>query len=131
MRAAELATKWQISKIYWNAMPKSILANSIEAMKEVGSNFFGAESVDDLPFAKADELVTAVVDANDYVDAKMAAMKAHATQIELDGPFFALSNHLGLQVWGNEYYSLVKGEASAPINSDGRETNLFAGIALS
>lgn len=131
MRAAELASEWQISKIYWNAMPRSILANSIEAMKEIGSDFFGAESADDLPFAKADELVTAVVDANEYVDAKMAAMKAHATQIELDGPFFALSNHLGLQVWGNEYYSLVKGEAAAPFNSDGRETNLFAGIALS
>jgi N-acetyl-1-D-myo-inositol-2-amino-2-deoxy-alpha-D-glucopyranoside deacetylase len=130
MRAAELATDWQISKIYWNAMPKSVLANGIAAMKEVGSDFFGAESVDDLPFAKADELVTAVVDANSFVDAKMAAMRAHATQIELDGPFFALSNHLGLQVWGNEFYSLVKGEAHEPFNSDGRETNLFAGINL-
>jgi N-acetyl-1-D-myo-inositol-2-amino-2-deoxy-alpha-D-glucopyranoside deacetylase len=130
MRAAELATEWQISKIYWNATPKSVLANGIAAMKEVGSSFFGAESVDDLPFAKADELVTAAVDANEYVDAKMAAMKAHATQIELDGPFFALSNQLGLQVWGHEYYSLVKGDAHEPFNSDGRETDLFAGIVL-
>lgn len=131
MRATELATDWQVSKIYWNAMPKSVLANGIAAMKEAGSNFFGAENVDDLPFAKADELVTAVVDANEYVAAKMAAMKAHATQIELDGPFFALSNHLGLQVWGYEYYSLVKGTAHEPFNSDGRETDLFAGINLS
>ncbi len=130
MRAAELATEWEISKIYWNATPKSVLANGIAAMKEVGSSFFGAESVDDLPFAKADELVTAAVDANDYVDAKMAAMAAHATQIELDGPFFALSNQLGLQVWGHEYYSLVKGVAHEPLNSDGRETDLFAGIVL-
>jgi N-acetyl-1-D-myo-inositol-2-amino-2-deoxy-alpha-D-glucopyranoside deacetylase len=130
MRAAELATDWQISKIYWNAMPKSVLANGIAAMKEVGSTFFGAESVDDLPFAKADELVTAVVDANDYVDAKMAAMAAHATQIELDGPFFALSNQLGLQVWGHEFFSLVKGNPSEPLNGDGREIDLFAGIAL-
>jgi N-acetyl-1-D-myo-inositol-2-amino-2-deoxy-alpha-D-glucopyranoside deacetylase len=99
-------------------------------MKEVGSTFFGAESVDDLPFAKADELVTAVVDANDYVDAKMAAMAAHATQIELDGPFFALSNQLGLQVWGHEFYSLAQGNPSEPFNGDGRETDLFAGIVL-
>ena len=130
MRAAELATDWKISKIYWNAMPKSVLANGIAAMKEVGSSFFGAESVDDLPFAKADELVTAVVDANEYVEPKMAAMKAHATQIELDGPFFALSNQLGLQVWGNEYYSLVQGKSHSPFNSDGRETDLFAGVDL-
>lgn len=130
MRASELAADWKISKIYWNAMPKSVLANGIAAMKEVGSSFFGAESVDDLPFAKADELVTAVVDANEYVEPKMAAMKAHATQIELDGPFFALSNQLGLQVWGNEYYSLVQGKSHSPFNSDGRETDLFAGVDL-
>ena len=70
------------------------------------------------------------IDANEYVDAKMAAMAAHATQIELDGPFFALSNQLGLQVWGHEFYSLVKGVAHEPFNSDGRETDLFAGIVL-
>jgi len=57
-------------------------------------------------------------------------MAAHATQIELDGPFFALSNQLGLQVWGHEYYTLVKGDAHEPFNSDGRETDLFAGIVL-
>jgi len=130
MRAAELSNGWQISKIYWNATPKSVLAEGIAAMKEVGSDFFGVENVDDLPFAKADELVTAVVDANEYVEAKMAAMRAHATQIELDGPFFALSNQLGLQVWGNEFYSLVKGDAHEPFNSDGRETDLFAGVNL-
>jgi N-acetyl-1-D-myo-inositol-2-amino-2-deoxy-alpha-D-glucopyranoside deacetylase len=130
MRAAELSNGWQISKIYWNATPKSVLAEGIAAMKEVGSDFFGVENVDDLPFAKADELVTAVVDANEYVEAKMAAMRAHATQIELDGPFFALSNQLGLQVWGNEFYSLVRGDAHEPFNNDGRETDLFAGVNL-
>jgi N-acetyl-1-D-myo-inositol-2-amino-2-deoxy-alpha-D-glucopyranoside deacetylase len=57
-------------------------------------------------------------------------MAAHATQIELDGRFFALSNQLGLQVWGHEYYSLVKGDAHEPFNADGRETDLFAGIVL-
>jgi N-acetyl-1-D-myo-inositol-2-amino-2-deoxy-alpha-D-glucopyranoside deacetylase len=91
MRASELA-KWKISKIYWNAMPKSVLAEGIAKMKEIGSDFFGAESVDDLPFAKDDSLVTAMIDGTKYVDLKMKAMAAHATQIELDGPFFALSN---------------------------------------
>ena len=58
----------------------------------------------------------------------MAAMKAHETQITLDGPFFALSNNLGLQVWGQEFYSLVQGEAHEPFDEQGRETNLFAGV---
>lgn len=130
MRAAELADEWNIEKIYWNAIPKSLIAKGIEEMKKTGSNFFGAESVDDLPFAKDDALVTAAVDASEFVDCKMAAMKAHETQIALDGPFFALSNNLGNQFWGQEFYSLVKGAAAAPFDSNGRETNLFAGVTL-
>ena len=129
MRASE-KSKWQIQKIYWNTMPKSVLAESMAKMKELGSDFFGADNVDDLPFAKEDSFVTTLIDGNSYVDAKMAAMKAHHTQISLDGPFFALSNNLGLQVWGHEYYTLVKGEKSAPFDVNGRESDLFSGVNL-
>ena len=129
MRASE-KSKWQIQKIYWNTMPKSVLAESMAKMKELGSDFFGADNVDDLPFAKEDSFVTSLIDGNSFVDAKMAAMKAHHTQISLDGPFFALSNNLGLQVWGHEYYTLVKGEKSAPFDVNGRESDLFSGVTL-
>ncbi|MFM7860090.1 MAG: N-acetyl-1-D-myo-inositol-2-amino-2-deoxy-alpha-D-glucopyranoside deacetylase, partial [Candidatus Nanopelagicaceae bacterium] len=109
MRAAEIS-KWQIQKIYWNIMPKSIVQQSMDAMKAQGSDFFGSESIDELAFVKDDSYVTTVVHAPDQVNKKMAAMKAHATQISLDGPFFALSNNLGVQVFGDEYYTLVKGQ---------------------
>lgn len=129
MRASE-KSKWQIQKIYWNTMPKSVLAESMAKMKEVGSDFFGAESVDDLPFAKDDKFVTTLIDGNSFVEQKMAAMKAHLTQISLDGPFFALSNNLGLQVWGHEYYTLVRGEKTEPFDEAGREIDIFAGVKL-
>jgi|UniRef100_UPI004049DD37 N-acetyl-1-D-myo-inositol-2-amino-2-deoxy-alpha-D-glucopyranoside deacetylase len=127
MRASE-KSNWQIQKIYWNTMPKSVLADSMAKMKELGSDFFGADNVDDLPFAKDDSFVTTLIDGNAFVDSKMEAMKAHHTQISLDGPFFALSNNLGLQVWGHEYYTLVKGEKCAPFDINGRESDLFAGV---
>jgi N-acetyl-1-D-myo-inositol-2-amino-2-deoxy-alpha-D-glucopyranoside deacetylase len=129
MLAAEKST-WQIQKIYWNTMPKSVIAESMAKMKELGSDFFGAESVDDLPFAKDDRFVTTLIDGNSQVEKKMAAMKAHVTQISTDGPFFALSNNLGLQVWGDEYYTLVRGEKSEPFDENGRERDLFAGIKI-
>ncbi len=130
MRAAEISTNqgWQITKIYWNTMPRSVLQTSIDKMKEVGSEFFGAESADEMPFAKDDELVTSVVKAQEYVPQKLAAMKAHATQISVDGPFFALSNNLGLSVWADEYYTLVKGEIAPPFDENGRELDIFAGV---
>ncbi|MSO28261.1 MAG: N-acetyl-1-D-myo-inositol-2-amino-2-deoxy-alpha-D-glucopyranoside deacetylase [Candidatus Planktophila sp.] len=127
MRASE-KSKWQIQKIYWNTIPKSIIAESMEKLKEIGSDFFGAENVDEIAFAKADEFIDALVDGNSYVEQKMAAMKAHHTQISLDGPFFALSDNLGLQVWGNEFYTLVKGEKAAPFDEAGHESDLFAGV---
>lgn len=129
MAAAELSA-WKIAKIYWNVMPRSVIQEGIDAMKALGSDFMGVDNADDLPFAKDDSFVTAHIDGNNYVEAKMSAMRAHATQIAVDGPFFALSNNLGLQVWGNEYYTLVKGEKSAPFDDSGREIDLFAGVTL-
>ncbi|MFM1757767.1 MAG: hypothetical protein RL193_344 [Actinomycetota bacterium] len=129
MRAAELAT-WQVQKIYWNIMPKSVVQKGMDAMKEQGSDFFGAENIDEVPFVKDDSFVSAVIHAPNQVDKKMAAMKAHATQITLDGPFFALSNNLGVQVFGDEYYTLVKGVKSAPLSKDNLEIDLFAGIEI-
>lgn len=129
MRAAE-KSDWDIPKIYWNVMPVSVIQEGIDAMKGIDSDFWGAEKAEDLPFAKDDSFVHALVDGNAYVEKKMNAMKAHSTQIAVDGPFFALSNNVGLQVWGNEYYTLVKGEKSAPLNEKGYESDLFAGISL-
>lgn len=127
MRAAEKA-EWDIPKIYWNVMPVSVIQQGIDAMKGSDSDFWGAEKAEDLPFAKDDSFVDTLIDGNAYVDCKMNAMKAHSTQIALDGPFFALSNNVGLQVWGNEYYTLVKGEKNPPFNKNGYETDLFAGL---
>jgi len=129
MRASELS-QWQIQKIYWNTMPKSVIAAGIAAMKAIGSDFFGTDNVDDIPFAKDDSFVTTLIDGNEFVEAKMAAMKAHETQIALDGPFFALSNNLGLQIWGHEFYTLVKGVKTEPFDGEGRESDLTSGILL-
>jgi N-acetyl-1-D-myo-inositol-2-amino-2-deoxy-alpha-D-glucopyranoside deacetylase len=129
MAAAEKSS-WDIEKIYWNVTPRSVIQEGIDKMKELGSDFFGAESAEDLPFCKDDSFVSTLIDGNEYVEAKMAAMRAHATQISVDGPFFALSNNLGLQVWGHEYYTLVKGQKSAPLDEAERERDIFAGISL-
>lgn len=130
MRASEMIRdRWEIRKIYWNTIPISVIEAGISAMKEVGSDFWGVEKAEDFPFAKPDELVTTVVSNESLVDLKMQAMKAHATQITVDGPFFALSNNLGVKVWGQEFYTLVYGEKSGPFDAQGREVDIFSGLA--
>jgi len=46
--------------------------------------------------------VTTEIDASAYLDAKLAAMRAHATQITVDAPFFALSNGIRQEAFGVE-----------------------------
>jgi len=120
-----------VQKFYYTAVPRSFIEASIVAMKEQGHEFFGGvESADDVPFAKSDDEITTQIDARDFLDAKVEAMRAHATQIEVDGPFFALSNHMGQKAFGFEHYVLMAGEKGPTDASTGHdwEIDLFAGL---
>jgi N-acetyl-1-D-myo-inositol-2-amino-2-deoxy-alpha-D-glucopyranoside deacetylase len=128
----DLGEEWSVAKVYWNAMPRSVLQRGIDALKAAGEESFfeGVESADDIPFAVPDEEVAAAVDGRGFVSHKDAAMRAYPTQIMVDGPFFALSNNLGQEVLGTEYYRLVRGKRG-PSGGDphGWEDDLFAGLA--
>jgi len=127
--APGLGEPWQPTKLYYSTFPKSVLQAGIDALKAAGEvDFFGVDSADDLPFGVPDEQVTTEVDASDHLDAKTAAMRAHKTQIAVDGPFFALSNNVGQKAFGTEYYLLVKGSLGSAVGANGRETDLFDGV---
>jgi N-acetyl-1-D-myo-inositol-2-amino-2-deoxy-alpha-D-glucopyranoside deacetylase len=126
----EFGAAWEIEKIYWTALPKSWVQRGIDALVAAGgTGFFGVESADDLPFIIDDEYVSTVVDGKAFVDKKVAALREHATQIDDTGPFFAMSEHLGPEALGVEFYRISKGN-TVPDSSDddGRETDLFAGV---
>jgi N-acetyl-1-D-myo-inositol-2-amino-2-deoxy-alpha-D-glucopyranoside deacetylase len=125
----DLGPAWEVDKVYWAAFPRSVLRAGIEALRAIGdSSDFAAMDPDDLPFAIDDALVSTAIDATAFIDAKMSALAAHATQVSVDGGFFALSNNLGSQAFGMEYFRLVKGSAAGDFDADGRETDLFAGV---
>ncbi|WP_137292411.1 N-acetyl-1-D-myo-inositol-2-amino-2-deoxy-alpha-D-glucopyranoside deacetylase [Nocardioides dongxiaopingii] len=125
-----LGEPWDIPKIYWGAMSESRMRQGLRMMREAGdtTSFEGMDPDGPLPhFVTPDENLSAAVDAQDFVEAKMTALAAHATQITTDGPFFALSNNVGATAWGIEYYRIAKGERG-PVGDDGLEADLFAGI---
>jgi N-acetyl-1-D-myo-inositol-2-amino-2-deoxy-alpha-D-glucopyranoside deacetylase len=93
------------------------------AWHEDGHAIAGDDRPDDA-FWDAD--LAAEIEATAYADQKVAALHAHRTQIEVDGPFFALSNHVGNEVLGIESFRIAKGVTSP--GPDGVETDLFAGI---
>jgi N-acetyl-1-D-myo-inositol-2-amino-2-deoxy-alpha-D-glucopyranoside deacetylase len=120
---------WLVAKVYYNAVPRSVLQAGIDLMKQQGSELFpGLESADDVPFAVDDALITAEIDGRDHFDAKIAAMRAHRSQISVDGPFFALADGVGMRAFGIEHYRLVRGDRGQGEGPHGRETDLFAGV---
>jgi N-acetyl-1-D-myo-inositol-2-amino-2-deoxy-alpha-D-glucopyranoside deacetylase len=128
--APELGAPWMIEKVYWTAFPVSVMRAGIEILKAAGEDTgFAAQDPDEIPFACPDEYVTTAIDGGEFADQKMRALRAHATQISTEEGFFALSNNLGAQVMGTEYYRLVAGVLAGPFDELGRETDLFNGIA--
>jgi N-acetyl-1-D-myo-inositol-2-amino-2-deoxy-alpha-D-glucopyranoside deacetylase len=138
-RAFELANGL-VTKFYATAIPKSVLAAAIKLMGENGQGsqpdaeagqpegFLGVDSVDDLPFGVPDDQVTTEIDATAYFEAKLAALRAHATQISVDSPFFALSDRIGRRALGIEHYTLLAGPRGPGGGANGWESDLFAGI---
>ena len=127
----ELGEPWDIAKVYWGAMSESRMREGLCKLREAGdaTSFEGMDPDGPLPpFVTADENIAAAVDAQDYLDNKMDAFRAYPTQVQLDGPFFALSNNAGSSAMGVEFYRIAKGERGEP-GEDGLETDLFAGIA--
>jgi N-acetyl-1-D-myo-inositol-2-amino-2-deoxy-alpha-D-glucopyranoside deacetylase len=113
-----------VDRFYATAFPLSVLEKSI---KQPGGPFEGVEKIEDLGFGTPDDQVTTEIDGRAHLAAKLAALRAHRTQIAVDAPFFALSNNISQEAFGTEYYTLVAGER-APLGPDGRETDLFAGL---
>ncbi|MBT2386926.1 N-acetyl-1-D-myo-inositol-2-amino-2-deoxy-alpha-D-glucopyranoside deacetylase [Streptomyces sp. ISL-11] len=121
----DLGDPHDIAKVYWNRAPLSVVEEGFARLRELGAEnpFPGIASVADVPGVVPDDEVTAAIDGTAHAAAKAAAMRAHATQILVEGPFFALSNDLGQPLLTDECYQLVRGRAAAP-----REDDLFAGV---
>lgn len=141
MRAAELAADpefgtgvpWEIAKIYWSAIPRSALHGSLRSSNLFMQIFIRVFNYVPsqwlaLPFVKADGVVTTRYDGEKFLPQKLAALRAHKTQLILHGDLFKFSKRLSTRIGGNEFYIRVKGEASGPYDKAGRELDLFAGI---
>src|SRR5215469_10330441 len=95
----------EAAKFYAITLPRSVLA---EAVKLPSDSWF--ERITDLSIGVPDDQVTTEIDATRYLDAKLAALRAHETQITVDGHLYALSNGLGMRARGTEYYTLLAGQ---------------------
>ncbi|MEU2305053.1 N-acetyl-1-D-myo-inositol-2-amino-2-deoxy-alpha-D-glucopyranoside deacetylase [Streptomyces sp. SCPE 10] len=128
MRAVDMAAErgHRVDKVYWNRTPRSVAEAAFARLQDELPTlpFTKSATLDDVPGVVDDERITTAVDGTAHAAAKAAAMRAHATQIEVAGSCFALSNELAQPLFTTEYYELARGTAVPG------ETDLFAGLGI-
>jgi N-acetyl-1-D-myo-inositol-2-amino-2-deoxy-alpha-D-glucopyranoside deacetylase len=123
-------TPWEVPKFYWTVMATSAMAAGLAQLDGVPDGWTRV-SIDDVPFGYPDDKIDAVIDAPEQLPAKVAALRAHATQVTVapNGKSCALSNNIALPILTDEHYILASG---TPGERDHRgwETDLLAGLDL-
>jgi N-acetyl-1-D-myo-inositol-2-amino-2-deoxy-alpha-D-glucopyranoside deacetylase len=121
---------WTVPKLYWAVVAKSALAEGLNAIEDVPPEWIRV-TADDVPFGYPDNEIDAVIEVDEQLPAKVAALRAHATQVTVapNGRSFALSNNMALPIGAIEHYILADGKPGER-DARGWETDLLAGLNL-
>ena len=125
------ADRWAVPKFYWTVTSETAFRAGLARLGpgDVRDDWTWPG---DGAVGYPDERITAAVDGSDHLDAKVAAIAAHATQMTLGptGRAFTLSNNIVLPVLAHEHYVLVSGKPG-PTGERGWESDLLAGVEVS
>jgi mycothiol S-conjugate amidase len=123
---AAAAPQWQVSKVYYHqTFHRSKILALHEAALAHGFPSPYADWIEDVKMRPADDhRVTTRVPCAEYFGVRDAALKAHATQIDPEGHWFALPSEIAAQVWPTEDFEL----ALSVLPHDGPEDDLFHGL---
>jgi N-acetyl-1-D-myo-inositol-2-amino-2-deoxy-alpha-D-glucopyranoside deacetylase len=135
-RALELAAAgspaWRPARIFWIRVPRSWAQDERTRSLADRPASMQARHPDDPfpPVVVDDHLVDVVLDVRPVLDAKVAALRAHATQVRVEGDWFALSDGIAQRVRDREAYQLAPhpGPVDGPARSDSVQDDLFSGL---
>lgn len=115
---------WQAAKLYYHmSFHRARYAALESVMHEHGIVSTQREPArDDDPYA--DGRITTLVPCADYFPVRDEALRAHATQIDPDGPWFAVPLEIQQLGWPTEDYQLVISKVPTMLP----EEDLFAGL---
>ena len=119
---------WEPLKLYYHLTfhKQRLVALHEAALEAKVESPFGhwLEGWEDVP-GDAERLTTSI-ECADYFPVRDEALKAHATQVDPAGPWFALPTDVQRVAWPTEDYQLAQSRVTTVLP----ETDLFAGIAL-
>jgi mycothiol S-conjugate amidase len=125
-RYPDAGEPWQPLKLYYQHgfnRPRTQALH--DAMTALGLESPYAKRLEEWKVDPAhDARITTRVPCGDYFGVRDQALMAHATQIDPDGPFFAVPLEVQREVWGTEDFELV----TSFVETELPEDDLFSGI---
>ncbi len=119
---------WQVLKLYYNIgfSRERVTAINEAVRQRTGDGPFDEwiQRFSEHPRPDPAVRVTTRVPVADFFDARDAALRAHATQIDPDSHWFAIPHDIEAEVWGTDDYQLVR----SLVDSEPPENDLFAGV---
>ena len=114
---------WSPHKVYWTTWPRSRV--QVFAKHRFEAGMITEEEYEAMQRAGTpDDEITTTVDISDHLDTKLAALKAHRTQIPDDWFMFQVPEEHQPAVFGTETFQRIFSRVDAP----SRETDLFEGL---
>ncbi|MGH3515973.1 MAG: N-acetyl-1-D-myo-inositol-2-amino-2-deoxy-alpha-D-glucopyranoside deacetylase [Haloechinothrix sp.] len=113
-----------VRRVFHTIAPETAVRKALDVLRSGADVPFVVPEAHDVPTV-ADDRVHSTIDITGHLDAKFAALQAHATQVSVwrgSTPCFALSNGIALPNVDSEYFELVSGPA------EGVAADLFGGL---
>lgn len=125
------AERWQVPKFYWTVASRNAFREGLQSLTADDVRPDWIWPAEDPAFGFDEDRITTVIEAPEHLADKVAAIAAHATQMEVGptGRVFTLSNKIIVPILAAEHYVLVSGR---PVDraEDGLEHDLLAGLNL-
>ncbi|MGH3665414.1 MAG: N-acetyl-1-D-myo-inositol-2-amino-2-deoxy-alpha-D-glucopyranoside deacetylase [Egibacteraceae bacterium] len=117
---------WRVRKVYLSTIPKSAIIRANRAFAEQGipSPFGDSDRVEDVGFGTDDDRLGAAVDVRLHLATKLAALRAHVSQLDASSFFLNVPPPLEEAIFGYETFVRHRSDVAA----DGLEGDLFAGL---
>jgi len=125
-RYVGLGEPWTPSKLYYNHGFSLVRMRAVhDALVAAGRESPFGDWIDSRQAREVPEReVTTRIEASAYFGHRDAALRAHATQIDPDGFFFAVPRELEIAQWPTEEYELASSRVPVTLPED----DLFAGL---
>lgn len=124
-RHAEFGAAWDVPKVYYHLTFTKVKFTALhEGMEAAGlESPYGERLNDDWQNDKSPRITTRVP-CGEYFELRDDALRAHATQIDPDGPWFRAPLTVQRAAWPTEDYQLIRSTVATAIPED----DLFAGV---